>query len=74
MGDRAARLCEEYDRLPAEPAPHEPLTFDQVEEIWRRDMLPRLKGFACMKDLRPGQQAPPKESRWYAQWRISEPS
>ena len=50
--------------------PHEPLTFDQVEEIWDQEIRPLIKDFEAMQDLRPEQEPPPKDSRWYANWQI----
>ena len=31
---------------------------------------PLIKDMATMKDLAPGQEAPPESSRWYANWRV----
>lgn len=67
LGKMAKNLLEEYDRLKPE---HKPLTFDGVEEIWDREMRPRIKDLAAMQDVRPGQKPPPEDSRWYANWRV----
>ena len=67
LGKMAKGLLEEYDKLKPE---HEPLTFDGVEEIWDREMRPRIKNLAAMQDVRPGQEPPPKDSRWYANWHV----
>lgn len=67
LGARARQLREDYARLQPE---HEPLTFDQVEEIWEQEIRPLIKDFASMQDVRPGQTPPPENSRWYANWRV----
>jgi len=64
LGQKARELLEEYARV--KPA-HKPLTFADVEAIWDREIRPRLKEFASMQD---GPEAPPPDSRWYANWHI----
>ena len=67
LGAMAKQLLEDYQRLQPE---HKPLTFDQVEEIWNREVQPLIKDLATMQDLGPGQEPPPENSRWYANWRV----
>ena len=67
LGAMAKQLLEDYAGLQPE---HKPLTFDQVEEIWEQEIRPLIKNFAAMQDLQPGQEPPPKNSRWYANWRV----
>ena len=64
MGTEANALLDGYAKLPAKPTP---ATFDQVESIWEREVRPKLKDFASMQS---GPEAPPKDSRWYANWRV----
>ncbi len=64
--DRAKELLDAYDRLkPRRTA----LTFEDVEAIWEKEVRPRLKDFASMQD---GPEAPPKDSRWHANWHVPE--
>ena len=67
LGAMAEKLLEDYARLQPK---HEPLTFDQVEEIWDQEIRPLIKDFESMQDLRPGQEPPPEDSRWYANWQV----
>ena len=64
LASRARELLEEYDRLKPE---HKPLTFEEVEVIWEREIRPRLKEFASMQD---GEESPPPNSRWYPNWHV----
>jgi creatinine amidohydrolase len=61
---RGRDLLKEYAASKPRPVP---LTFDGVEEIWEREVRPRLQDFASMQD---GPEAPPKDSRWHANWRV----
>ena len=67
LGAMARQLLEDYAKARPE---HEPLTFDQVEGIWGEEIRPLIVDFASMQDLRPGQEPPPENSRWYANWRV----
>jgi creatinine amidohydrolase len=67
LGAMAKQLLEDYQRSLPE---HKPLTFDQVEEIWSQEVQPLIKDLAAMRDLGPGQEPPPENSRWYANWRV----
>ncbi|MFQ6040829.1 MAG: hypothetical protein ACE5PV_08240, partial [Candidatus Poribacteria bacterium] len=64
LGTKAEELLKEYAKLQPQ---HNPLTFDQVEEIWQKEIRPRLKDFASMQD---GESAPAEDSRWYANWHV----
>lgn len=66
LGGMAKQLLEDYAKLQPEK---DALTFDNVEEIWDQEMRPLIKDLAAMQDVRPGQEPPPKDSRWYANWR-----
>jgi creatinine amidohydrolase len=68
LGVKARELLDEYARLRPE---HKPLTFEQVEVIWEREIRPRFKEFASMQE---GEESPPKDSRWYANWHIPDRS
>ena len=57
----------EYDR--AKPR-RKPLTYDAVERIWDREVRPRLPKLGAMKALYPNQEPPPKDSQWFANWRV----
>ena len=61
---KAKDLLEEYAGLKPR---HKPLTFEGVEEIWEREIRPRLKNFASMQD---GSDTPPEDSRWYDNWHV----
>lgn len=64
---KAQALLAEYDRL--QPACSQ-LTYADVENIWDREIKPIVPDFACMRELEPGQSAPPEDSRWYTNWHI----
>ena len=64
LGAKAGELLDEYA---AQETRHAPLTFDGVEEIWEREIRPRLKNFASMQN---GPDAPPEDSRWHANWHV----
>jgi len=67
LGGKAKELLDEYAALKSN---QKPLTFDQVEEIWDKEVRPRLKSFETMKSLWGDQQPPPENSRWYSQWHV----
>jgi creatinine amidohydrolase len=52
----------------------EAMTYEEVEALWDREFRPVMADFACMRDLRPGQPAPPEGSRWRRNWRVPERS
>ncbi len=64
LGVKAKELLKDYAELQPK---HNPLTFDGVEEIWEQEIRPRLKDFASMQD---GEESPPEDSRWYANWHV----
>ena len=64
LGAKSKELEEDYAKLPSK---HNPLTFDKVEEIWEREVHPRLRDFASMQS---GTESPPENSRWYANWHV----
>ena len=66
LGGRAKELLDAYAKLnPVRQA----LTFDQVEEIWERNVRPQLKSFESLQNFGDA-PAPPEDSQWYAQWRV----
>lgn len=67
LGQMADQLLADYGRT--KPT-HKPLTFDDVEDIWDREIRPLIPEFNAMQDLKPGQEPPPQDSRWYANWRV----
>ena len=67
LGAKATELLNAYAQL---NAAHKPLTFDQVEEIWERDVRPRLKTFETMQNRWGNEGGVPEDSRWYAQWHV----
>ena len=70
LGEKAETLLREYQEDP--PKNLAPLSFMKVEEIWARDIEPRLKEFLTMKELFEGQiEGPPPESRWRLNWKVS---
>ncbi len=71
LGAKARELLEAYER---EQPVRRPLTFDDIERIWQEEVRPRVADFESMKDLGPGQEPPPEDSRWYAQWRVPDRS
>ena len=67
LGAKAKELLDAY----AESAQaRQPLTFDQIEEIWERDVRPQLKDFESMQTRWSEDEGPVPDSRWYAQWRV----
>ena len=72
LGEKARALLAEYDE--ARSGGHEPLTFADVERIWRDEIEPRIPGFASMKPtFDPGAPEPSPDSRWRANWSVSYP-
>ena len=66
LAKEARKLLEEYAHLkPGGSA----LTFNQIENIWEKEIRPRLKDFHSMQN---GPESPPEDSRWYANWKIIE--
>ncbi|MBD3181643.1 hypothetical protein GF312_05070 [Candidatus Poribacteria bacterium] len=68
LGEIGKKLLDEYNQVKPQ---QKPLTFDQVEEIWNRGIRPLIKDMSAMKDVAPGQEAPPENSRWYPNWHIN---
>lgn len=64
ISEKAKELLTEYERLKPD---HTPLTYGQIERIWDEEIRPQMKNFASMQS---GDEAPPEDSRWYANWRI----
>lgn len=60
-------LLEEYDRVQPE---RQPLTFDEVEQLWEDEVRPRFGDFSAMKDLYEGQHEPAEDSRWRPNWKV----
>jgi creatinine amidohydrolase len=72
LGEKARTLLEEYDRV--QPA-RQPLTFDDVEELWESEFRPRFHEFSSMKDGTAGGAAPPPpDSQWHANWAVPDRS
>jgi creatinine amidohydrolase len=68
LGRTAAALLEAYrpPERPAQPTPGNPhgaLTFEQTEEIWRREVAPSLPEFVSM-NARPGEEPVDPGSPW----------
>jgi hypothetical protein len=66
FGEEAKALLAAYK---VEVSNHTPLTFDDVEGIWEDEIRPKLSDFASLQNP---EQAPPVDSRWYANWRVPE--
>lgn len=68
LGSKAGDLLREFDtRRPAVRL----RSFDDVEEIWQRAVVPRLPSFKSMEDFGaadPGDEVP-GTSQWHANWR-----
>lgn len=67
LGRKAKELLEAYQR---ERPEHRLRTFEDVERLWEEVVRPHLKGFLSMQELPEGQEPPPFNSRWYANWRV----
>lgn len=64
----ARELLAQYDE--DEPT-RRPLSFEQVERIWERELAPRVKDMASMQELQEGgNPAPPPDSQWHLNWHI----
>lgn len=68
---KGRELLAEYDRL--QPA-HALRSFDQVEQLWEDVVRPKLPEFRTMQTLWgwSGEEAPPEDSVWRANWRVPE--
>ena len=67
LGAVAKRLLAEYGEARPE---HTPLTYGDIERIWATEVRPRFSEFSSMKDLAEGQEPPPPDSPWHANWRV----
>ena len=67
LGQKAARLLSDYERLQPE---HELRTFEDVERLWETAVRPRLKDFETMRKSWSDAQALPESSVWHANWDI----
>lgn len=63
LGAKATELLADY--VAHKPATRQPLTFMQIEQIWQRDVLPRLAEFKTMRYL---DRTPPSED---SVWRVN---
>jgi creatinine amidohydrolase len=64
---KADELLAEYDR---EHTASRLQRFEDVEEFWDRHVRPRLKDFHSMQPRFDDRDAPPRESRWFANWQV----
>jgi creatinine amidohydrolase len=67
LGNKAKDLLAAYDH---EKPEHEFRTFEAVEVFWEQVVRPKLKDMRTMQDLFPGQEPPPQDSAWHANWRV----
>lgn len=67
LAARGQALLEEYDRVQPN---RQPLTFDEVEQLWEDEIRPRFADFKAMTELAAGQTPPSEDSIWYANWRV----
>lgn len=67
LGKKASELLDEYDRVKPK---HTLITFRDVEDIWKRVLLPDLTSYESMKDIWEGQDPIPEDSPWYANIKI----
>lgn len=71
LGQKARELLEAYERGHATSGLR---TFDDVEAFWDDQVRPRLRDFHSMQPHFGDAKSPPPESRWYANWAVSERS
>jgi creatinine amidohydrolase len=67
LGAKAKELLADYAQ--AKPD-HTLRTFEDVELLWEEIVRPALRDFRSMQDLWEGQQPPPADSVWHANWRV----
>ncbi|MGD9518004.1 MAG: creatininase family protein [Armatimonadota bacterium] len=67
LGQKAHELLDAYDR---ERPEHRLRTFEDVEVLWDTVVRPAVKNFRSMQDLWVGQEPPPPNSVWHANWRV----
>ena len=65
LGEKAGELLAGYEGS----EDRTPLTFMDIEEIWEREIAPRLPDFESLKMFHEDKDPPPPESIWYAQWK-----
>lgn len=72
LGERLRELLERYQR---EQPTQRLRTFAEVEELWRRVVLPQLPQFKTMQDSWnwKAEERVPEDSVWFANWRVSQP-
>lgn len=61
LGRRMRELLAAYDQNA--PKDHKPVTFVEMERIWREVVKPELPKFHSMKNV-PAENRPPEQSRW----------
>ena len=66
LGNKATELLADYARV--QPV-HQPLTFEQVEQIWEAEVRPRLRDFRSLQQSW-GDDSVPEDSCWHAQWHV----
>lgn len=63
LGKKMQELLEAYPQN----RQSQPLTFNEVEELWEETVKPALKDFKTMQN---SGEPPPENSQWFRQWRI----
>jgi len=71
LGGLARRLLQEFDAV--QPAVRL-RSFDEVEELWRRAVAPRLPSFKTMEDFsgNDGEEDVPLISQWHTNWKAGQ--
>ena len=70
LGEKMKELLLEYDEL--KPGTRQPLSFEKIERLWTDEVLPQLPNFHSMQlQFADQQTAPPVDSRWHLNWRVS---
>lgn len=67
LGKKMQELLEDYTKQ--NDSDRQPVTFEEVENMWKEQVVPTLKTFETMKNT---SEPPPENSQWFAQWKIPE--
>jgi len=67
LGNKMKELLANYAKL--EISERQPVTFQEVEQIWTETVSPALKTFETMKTP---DESPPEVSQWFKQCKIPE--
>ena len=67
LGKKMNALMKDYKELNI--SERQPVTFEEVEQVWAETVSPALKTFETMKNPN---ESPPEDSQWFRQCKLPE--